>query len=136
MEILNVIDAMSWRDFLIFFCVFMALVNFGAWFMLYKLENKNKHLTNSAKKILDAVVKNGGFIDAGILLVLWGVGMIGIITYNETVPKTTVVDQKPIAIDDKVYQCAPIRQRVIQYYDLSEKKTKPIKIQPKKECQK
>lgn len=123
----------------------MALVNFGAWLMLYKLENKNKHLTNSAKKILDAVVKNGGFVDGGIIVALAMSGIIALVVTQETkrntVPKSTVVDQKPIAIDDKVYQCAPIRQRVIQYYSIEEKKTKPLPLPPKtktpkKECQK
>ena len=136
MEILNIIDAMSWRDFLIFFCAFMALVNFGAWLMLYKLENKNKHLTNSAKKILDAVVKNGGFVDGGVIIALWGVAMIAIVSFRETVSKQAVVTKQEIKVDDKVYKCSPIRQRVIAYYDLEEKKTKPIKIQPKKECEK
>lgn len=135
MEILNVIDAMSWREFLIFFSVFMALVNFGAWYLLYKRENKNKHLNASARKILDAVVKNGGFVEGGVIIALWGVAMIAIVSFRETVSKQAVVTKQEIKVDDKVYKCQPIRQRVIAYYDLEEKKTKPIKITPK-ECEK
>lgn len=136
MEIFNVIDAMEWKDFLIFFSVFMGLVNFGAWIMLRKLETKNKHLTASAKELVNAVIKNGGFIDAGVLILLWGIGMISVISFNETVPKQAVVTKQEIKVDDKVYRCAPIRQRVIKYYDLQEQKTKPIKLPPKKECEK
>ncbi len=136
MEIFNVIDAMEWKDFLIFFSVFMGLVNFGAWIMLRKLENKNKHLTASAKELVNAVIKNGGFVDGGVIIGLWLGAMAILIATKETVNKSAVVESEKIEIADTVYQCKPVQKKLIKYYDVQTNTYKPLYHQPKKECHK
>lgn len=134
MNLLNVIDQMSWKEYLIFISLFFAIVNFAAWVVLMKRQKLGKSL----KAMADKLVKSGGFIDGGVIAGLAVSAIIALVVTQETnrntVPKTTVVDQKTILIDDKVYRCEPIRQRVVRYYDLEEKKTRPLPLPPKKEC--
>lgn len=131
MNILNIIDAMSWREFLILFSVFMAIVNFVAWVFLIKLQKQNKKVKTAIGSLIQKI-GDKGFIDGGVLIALFGVAVISIVSLNETVPKQAVVNKQEIKVDDKIYQCRPIRQQVIKYYDLEEKKTKQLPI--KKDC--
>lgn len=131
MELLNIIDQMSWKEYSIFFCVFVGLVNFVAWMFLMKRHSLKK----SAEKLVSAI-NSRGFVDGGLVVILFFGAMTALIVSRETVSKESVVEAQKIEIDDKTYRCQPIRQRVIKYYDLEEKKTKPLPIPPKKECQK
>lgn len=152
MNILEIIDAMSWKEFLIFLAVFLGIVNLIAWAMLYKAEQSRKNLNQSAKKLIDSIVNESqplqarnekmkfnikneqGFVDGGVIIALVGVAMVALVASQESISKQSIVNKEEIKVADTVYKCHPIRKKVIQYYDLVEKKTKPIEV--KKECEK
>lgn len=134
MNLLNIIDKMEWPEFLILMAVFLGIVNFVAWIFLMRKERKNTKLGQAVDKIVKSVFNNGAFVDGGVLIALFGVAVVALITTKETVSKNAVVTKQEIKVDDKIYKCQPIRQRVIKYYDLDEKKTKPLPLPTKKEC--
>ena len=131
--------------YLIIFSIAQGLLNTALLLIiLFKKFQIKKHTEVLGKNIIagiqgdkmkgPSVFNVRAFVDGGLVVMLVVIAMSAFVVTREMVPQETVVKQKPISIGNKVYQCRPIKERIIQYYDLSTEKTKPIEI--KKECQK
>lgn len=74
MKILEIIDAMEMKEYLIFVAVFFGLVNFVAWIILMKRQKLGKSLKAMAEKL---VKSENAFIDPFFLMAV-GAFMAGI----------------------------------------------------------
>lgn len=120
MNLLNVINQMELKEYMIFFSVFLAIVNFVAWIFLIRRQKLSLSLKAMAEKLVN---DKRGFIDP--ILFMFGAAFIaGIALFGTKVtPK-------------KEQECKTVT--IIQYTDPETLKTKPIKVtKPKpKPCEK
>ena len=147
MNLLETIDLMTWKEYLIFMSVFLGLVNLFAWYLLMQKEKRNRKLQMVVEKIMSQALSpkvadgkakfnltNHGIIDGGVLIALFGVAMIAFISGRETVSNKAVVNREEIKIENSVYQCREIRRKTIHYYDVTTGTYKLLPTKPTQGC--
>lgn len=119
MELLTIIDQMTWVEFLIFFSVFLAITNFVAWIWLMRRQELSKRLKNVAERLLK---NERGFVDPFFFMAC-AAFLAGISLFH-----AKVTPKKPECVRET---------RIIQYLDHEEKKQikKPVKKKPVKTCE-
>lgn len=135
---------------MILLCLIMGLVNMCLAALLLskkmRIEKRTKEIASNlvADMKAETPIRPGmftirserGFVDGGVIIALAGLAIGGIIFSRETVSKKSVIQKKPIVIDNSVYQCREVQRRTIQYYDLETKSYRTLPIPPqKKECE-
>lgn len=106
MNLLNVIDQMEFKEYLIFISLFFAIVNFVAWVVLMKRQKLGKSL----KAMADKLVKNGGFIDP-ILFMFGAAFMAGMALWYVEVPPKKDPDCRTVTIIQHVEQKPPVKKK-------------------------
>lgn len=140
-----------YNEFMILLCLIIGLVNMCLAALLLskkmRIEKRTKEIASNLVADMKAetplrpgmfTIRNErGIIDGGVIIALAVTSIIGIVAYNESVSKKAVVEKKPIAIGNSIYQCREVQRRTIQYYDVVTKtyKVLPIPQPPKKECE-
>lgn len=139
-----------YNEFMILLCLIMGLVNMCLAALLLskkmRIEKRTKEIASNlvADMKAETPIRPGmftirserGFVDGGVIIALAGLAIGGIIFSRETVSKKSVIQKKPIVIDNSVYQCREVQRRTIQYYDLETKSYRTLPIPPqKKECE-
>ena len=118
MNLLEIINAMTWKEYLIFFCIFLGIVNICAWLWLKRSEKKTLRIN----ELISSINKNnGGFIDPIAIML----GMVFV--------STMVFFSAPPTVKPKE-ECN--EYTIIQIVDSETLEEKPVKIpkmtQPKK----
>lgn len=139
-----------YNEFMILLCLIMGLVNMCLAALLLskkmRIEKRTKEIASNlvADMKAETPIRPGmftirserGFVDGGVIIALAGLAIGGLIFSREAVSKKAVVEKKPIAIGNSVYQCREVKRRTIQYYDLETKSYRTLPIPPqKKECE-
>lgn len=139
-----------YNEFMILLCLIMGLVNMCLAALLLskkmRIEKRTKEIASNlvADMKAETPIRPGmftirserGFVDGGVIIALAGLAIGGLIFSREAVSKKAVVEKKPIAIGNSVYQCREVQRRVIKYFDLETQTYKILPIPPqKKECE-
>lgn len=117
MNLLNVIDQMEFKEYLIFISLFFAIVNFVAWIVLMKRQKLSRSLKAMAEKL---VSNEKGFIDP-IFFMACAAFISGLAFFYVEVPPK------------KEPECRTTT--IIQYIDPETLKERPIEVKapPKKQ---
>lgn len=118
MNLLKIIDAMTVKEYLIFFCIFLGIANIAAWLWLKKSEKKNLRIN----ELISSINKNNkGFVDPIAIMI----GMVFVATMVFFADPPTVKPKE---------ECR--EYTIIQIVDPETLEEKPVKVpkmtQPKK----